>query len=363
MGRAAKQQMIIDRHARIAEAHRSNADLVVVTVSGLALVGLAWDGLDGLMMGLVGWAPRQSDVLAVVVLGMIVVCLGYFSFRFYRAGRAATLTAAERSLLAEIDRGIRHGEFVPYFQPIYDAEAGRIVAAEALVRWVGHDGGVRMPAEFIPLMEKVGWLSRITGNMVAGAAAAVRRAAETGQAIQVSVNVSAQDFENLDLVREVEEACRREGVATDRLKIELTETQSLRQVELARDVAEALNARGVSVVLDDFGTGYASMHVLDLLPFSQIKLDRFFVKGLHDDPVARAIVKASVDLASALGADVVAEGIEDANTAARLHAMGIHLMQGFHYGPPMPLPDLVLRLTDPQWRIVAARNIRFAALA
>lgn len=311
--------------------------LLMALGAGLAVLGLAWEALKGLAARLVGMNMVRDDLLSALALGLLMVCLGYFGWQVRGRFQTRRLSAAERRQLAQIEAGLSRGEFVAYFQPIYDMKRGRVVAAEALVRWIDSGGAVRSPAEFIPLLEKAGRLHRVTRQMITGAAQALHFCGAEGVDIAISVNVSAQDLENIDLVGEIDQACRQLGVDAARLKVELTETHSLQRIDLARKVADALVARGIRIVLDDFGTGYASLHVLDLLPFSQIKLDRFFVSRIADDPIALAIVKTSLSLAACMGADVVAEGVEDAGTAAQLSQMGIRYVQGFHFGKPMPL--------------------------
>lgn len=332
---------------------RSSGELTLAAIAGITLVAFAWEGMDDVATDLTGWGLPQINTLVTLTLGITLICLFYFGGRVLRWANPFQLSRTERRLLAEIDEGVRNGEFVPYFQPIYDMRLGRIVAAEALARWVDRSGRVRQPNEFIPLMERTGRLHRITGGMLSGAAEAVRRCEAAGRRIDVSVNVSAQDFENSDLVREIEDICRNEGIPPERLKVELTETQSLQRIELAQEVARSLRARGVRLVLDDFGTGYAALHVLDLLPFSEVKLDRAFIAGIENDPRTMAVVRASIELAAAIGAEAVAEGVEDASTAARLRDMGIQLMQGYHFGRPMPLPDLLRWVSGPKMRIAS----------
>lgn len=318
-------------------ARGSRSSLVVAVGAGLAVLGLAWEALKGIAARLVGMSMVRDDLLSALALGLLVVCLGYFGWQVWSRFQIRRLSAAERRQLAEIEAGLSRGEFVSYFQPIYDMKRGHVVAAETLVRWIDSKGELRAPAQFIPLLEKAGRLHRVTRQMITGAAQALHFCGLEGLDVAISVNVSAQDLENIDLVGEIDQACRQLGVDSARLKVELTETHSLRRIDLARKVADALVARGVRIVLDDFGTGYASLHVLDLLPFSQIKLDRFFVSRIADDPIALAIVKTSLSLAACLGAEVVAEGVEDADTASRLSRLGIRYVQGFHFGKPMPL--------------------------
>ncbi|MFC3675757.1 EAL domain-containing protein [Ferrovibrio xuzhouensis] len=314
---------------------------IPVTLGVLALVALAWDGLKDIVIGDFGLPMLRADVLSGFALLVLMACVLAIGLRLIRRARADRLTRAEHRLLEEIDAGLRNGEFVPYFQPIYDLHEERVVAAEALVRWVDATGRVRPPADFIPLLEKTNRLTVLTRAMFDQVARSVADFDRAGLSIDVSVNISAQDFENIDVASEIETYCLIAGIAPNRVKVELTETHSLQRVDMARIAAAKLSARSIQLVLDDFGTGYASMHVLDLLPFSQIKLDRSFIAGLLTDPTARAIVKASRSLAFSLGLEVVAEGVEDAATVERLADMGIRLIQGYYYGRAMPAGEFL----------------------
>jgi EAL domain-containing protein (putative c-di-GMP-specific phosphodiesterase class I) len=333
-------------------AWSSRAGTFMATAAGLAVVGLSWEALKGVAARLIGTNMVRDDLLSGMALILLLVCFFYFGWQGWGRFQNRRLSLAERRQLAEVEAGLSRGEFVAYFQPIYDMRAGRIVAAEALVRWIDRDGKLRAPDEFIPLLEKAGRLHSITQRMISGAAQALHFCSLAGVEIDISVNVSAHDLENVDLVGEIEQACRQVGVEPRRLKVELTETHSLQRIDLASKVCDALVARGIRVVLDDFGTGYASLHMLDLLPFSQIKLDRFFVSRLAEDPIALAIVKTSLSLAACMNADIVAEGVEDAATAARLSQMGIRLVQGYHFGKPMPLRQFLHTVSSQRFALV-----------
>lgn len=361
MGPVHKPHIAVGSEVQAAKPLGSIGSVTVVVNAALALVGLTWQGFEDQLIAFLGWPPGRTDLL-IVVLGMGVIAASYVSLRLRRVQGTAVSDPDDHGRLAEIDDGILFGDFVPYFNPIRDVATGRIVAAEVVVRWIGPEGRVRLPDEFVPFMESSGRLHRITGRMIAAAAAAVRFSKDLGREIRVSVNVAAGDFQHLDLVREVEEACRREGIAVDRIGVEVAESVAMRRNDLAQAVAVALNARGVSIALDGFGAGGASMRVIESLPFSQIKLDRAVVEGLLSDPVAQAIAGCAVALAETLGAEVVANGVEDVVTVARLRDIGIGLMQGSDGAGAMTLSDLVLHLTDGRPRPAVAPGGRVVTL-
>ncbi|MES2858248.1 MAG: GGDEF and EAL domain-containing protein [Pseudomonadota bacterium] len=228
------------------------------------------------------------------------------------------------------------GQFEMFYQPEYDPTRDEWVAAEALLRW--RDGERVVPAcDIIGVIESSGLILAV-GKWV------LHRACQDatqwsplvdGSLPAVRVNVSSRQFDETDLVGDVMEALQASGLAPARLCLELTETTLMRDLERALEVLVKLRSAGVSVAIDDFGTGYASLVYLKRLPVDMLKIDRSFVRGIPASPVDTAIVRAVVGLATALGIDVIAEGVEHVHQQQALQAMGVRRMQGWLYARAM----------------------------
>jgi EAL domain-containing protein (putative c-di-GMP-specific phosphodiesterase class I) len=261
----------------------------------------------------------------------------------------ATLDQLE--LEQDLRRAIERDQLRLHFQPIVELSTGRIVSLEALVRWAHPTRGLVGPADFIPLAEETGFIRRI-GRWVLEQACRTAKGwpsvAGAPDGLSVSVNLSAREFARADLVDEVAAILAATGLPASRLEIEITESSVMDRSEAAVRALAALRAIGVRLVLDDFGTGYSSLAYLRLLPLDTIKVDRTFVAGLGagssgpDGSIAAAVIS----LAHGLGIGVVAEGIETAEQAAALIALGCDSGQGYLYSPAVPAEELAGLLGD-----------------
>lgn len=227
-------------------------------------------------------------------------------------------------------------QFELFYQPEYDPTQREWVAAEALLRWRDGDRVVAA-GEIIGVIESSGLILPL-GKWVLHRAC--RDAAQWSPLIDgslppVRVNVSGRQFDESDLVGDVMDALAASGLEPTRLCLELTETTLMRDLERALEVLVKLKSVGVSVAIDDFGTGYASLVYLKHLPIDLIKIDRSFVEGIPGAPVDTAIVQAVVGLATALGIDVIAEGVEHLVQQQALQAIGVRRMQGWLYARAM----------------------------
>lgn len=242
------------------------------------------------------------------------------------------------TLQRELRHGLRDGELSLYGQPIVDMRA-QVCGHEALLRWRHPVRGMVSPVEFIPVAEQTGlilpigqWVLREACRVLACWAGDPRRARWT-----LAVNLSARQLRQPDFVDSVRQALHAAGADPRRLKLELTESQLLHDVEDTIAKMEALAAEGIQFALDDFGTGYSSLSYLKRLPLTQLKIDRSFVRDLLTDPNDAAIARTIVQLAQSLEMEVVAEGVETAEQFEVLRAMGCRLFQGYHFGRPAPL--------------------------
>ena len=239
----------------------------------------------------------------------------------------------------DLARAIEAGELRVYLQPQVNA-AGRIVGAEALVRWLRADGTLVPPGEFIPLAEETGLILPLGDWVLQQAAALLRRWQDDPElaGLYLSVNVSAKQFRDPAFGQRVQQALAQHGIPARLLELEITESVFLDDLESARTTLQALDAQGVSLALDDFGTGYSSLAYLAELPFDTIKIDQRFVARLgQHSRQDEAIITTIIALGRKLRMRVLAEGVETERQETYLLSHGCHLLQGYRYGRPMPV--------------------------
>lgn len=243
----------------------------------------------------------------------------------------------ELSLHARIEEGLRNGDIWLAFQSQLDLRQKRVVGAEALIRWNHPTRGPIAPDAFILQAERAGRIDSLTYWVLEEAITAALELNAIGPRFQMSINLSAQMVDKADLVGNFSEIVRRRGIDPDLLTIEVTETSSVRNRPAACHNLSELRALGFRLSIDDFGTGEASLTYLADLPSDELKIDRRFVSRLLTSDRDRAIVTNTILLAHALGQTVVAEGIEDSETLARLRELGCDHAQGFFIGRPQPI--------------------------
>ena len=259
------------------------------------------------------------------------------SVEIYQAGE---VSAARRKLSLETDlrRAIEGGDLALAYQPVIDLQTGMIAGYEALARWPHEEHGSIPPTEFIPVAEESGLivpLGRWALDLATATLADWDRKAGRTIPIRVAVNVSAIQLARDDVAAAVEGALRRAGIGGNRLTLELTESAIIRDPERATRALQGLKDLEARVAMDDFGTGYSSLAYLQKLPIDILKIDRSFVTGMLKDRDSIAIVRAVLSLASALNMDTTAEGIETAELAQTLAALGCCHGQGYFFAKPL----------------------------
>jgi diguanylate cyclase (GGDEF)-like protein/excisionase family DNA binding protein len=240
---------------------------------------------------------------------------------------------------AELRRGIDDDQLRLVYQPLVSLEDARIVGAEALVRWEHPERGIVMPADFVPLAEDTGLIVPIGAWVIEEACRQLARWSAAGLAAElpyIAVNVSGRQLVVDDLPAVVARALERTGIAPSRLALEITESVLMERTASPTSVLQDLRALGVRLFLDDFGSGYSSLSYLKRFPLDALKIDQSFVSGIADRGHDLHLVEAIVGIASALGLQTVAEGVETCEQVEILLDLGCHIAQGYHFARPMP---------------------------
>ncbi|GAK45024.1 PAS/PAC sensor-containing diguanylate cyclase/phosphodiesterase [Tepidicaulis marinus] len=244
----------------------------------------------------------------------------------------------------DLRRALERKELEAYYQPIMCLSDGRVAGFEALLRWHHPAYGLLTPDDFIPLAEETGLIVEI-GRFVLGQAAhdlaGWQKLFPLQRPLFVSVNVSSRQLLRHDLIQDLEEFLSKTSIAPESLKLEVTESLVMENPELAARMLHRVKKKGAGLSLDDFGTGYSSLSYLQRFPFDTLKIDRSFVsESLHNEETM-VIVKAMVTLAKGLGLDVVAEGVETDEQAAKMMSLRCDFAQGFRYGKAMTSSEAV----------------------
>lgn len=264
---------------------------------------------------------------------------GKNNYQFYKKEMNAT-SFQRLSLETSLRRALEREEFLLYYQPVVNLYTGKLVSAEALVRWQHPDMGLISPADFIPLAEETGMIVPL-GEWVLLAACAQNKAWQQAglPLVRVAVNLSCQQFAERNLARVVEEVLEETGLAADYLGLEITESLMMRNVDASIAVLRELSSMGVSLSLDDFGTGYSSLSYLKRFPLDILKIDRSFVREIPHDNDDVTLTRVILAMAGNLGLKVVAEGVENQEQLEFLKNQGCDMMQGYLVSPPVSVAD------------------------
>ena len=264
-------------------------------------------------------------------------------------GTATAFTAAieiefdeRRFLEKELGRALDEAAFEVHYQPIVTADGGRIVGAEALLRWTHPSRGQIVPATFVPVAEQCGLMPRLGEFVLARALADAARWPDLG----IAVNLSPVQVRDPALVDTISALLREHGIPASRLTLEVTEGVLMDNPDEAKARLGRLKALGVQLALDDFGTGYSSLSYLQRFNFDKLKIDRGFVEPLSRDQSSNALVQAIVALGRALDLTLLAEGVETEEQRVRLRLAGCQEMQGFLFARPGPREELDRLVAD-----------------
>lgn len=250
----------------------------------------------------------------------------------------------------EVHRAMRSGWIGPHFQPKVDLVTGMMDGVEALARWEAPDGTRCSPAQFIPVAEREDLIDDLCLNLLKDTLPWLDRWGKAGQTPTVSVNVSGRSLASPRFAERLVSLVEGSGHAPSRFVLEVTESA------IAHDPAEAIacmsrfRLRGFGLSIDDYGTGYSSLQRLATTPFTELKVDRSFVRHAGDSPRQRAVLQSAIEIGCKLGLATVAEGIETTEELHMVREMGCSHAQGFLFAPAMP-GDLVL-----DWLRVSGRG-------
>ncbi|WKA26779.1 EAL domain-containing protein [Bradyrhizobium roseum] len=252
------------------------------------------------------------------------------------------------TLEAELAAAVNRDEFELFYQPQLHLADGRLIGAEALIRWHHPIRGLIAPAGFMPVVNTSPISERIAKWVLNTACAKAAAWERSGHTIRIGVNLSPSMFNSGDLADTVQQALASSGLSPTNLELEVTEDILLHDEKGALDTFLTIQKLGVRIVFDDFGTGFASLSYLKKFPLDGLKIDQSFVFGLLANPDDAAIVSSTIGLSRQLGLSVIAEGIEDRATADLLVKMGCEEGQGYFFGRPVPASEFEARfLRDP----------------
>jgi len=264
---------------------------------------------------------------------------GHNNVVFFDGQMQATVTA-RTEIESDLREAILKEQFVIYYQAQVDS-LGQTIGVEALIRWQHPIRGLVPPNEFIPLAEETGLILPIGRWVLDAACTQLADWAKRHEfsPLTIAVNISAHQFHHKDFVDQVLDALMRKNVDPRRLKLELTESLLVHDLDDVIAKMNALKMQGVGFSLDDFGTGYSSLSYLKHLPLDQLKIDQSFVRDVIDDPSDAAIAQTIIALGQSLGLSVIAEGVETEAQKALLASQGCMTYQGYLFSKPLPLGD------------------------
>jgi diguanylate cyclase (GGDEF)-like protein/PAS domain S-box-containing protein len=246
------------------------------------------------------------------------------------------------ALEQSLRRALENNELEMYYQPQIDAISGRIVGAEALMRWNHPTRGIVSPGEFLPFAEENGLMLPISDWMIVALCRDMLQWKNIGgNQVRLSLNLSPQYLDRGEFFEKMRGALLRYGIPPSQIEVEITENICIRNPQHAIEQLNKLGQLGVSVAIDDFGTGYSSLAYLHRFPVHTIKIDQSFVKEIHDEHGHYPVVLAIISIARGLGLNLIAEGVETDSQARYLRSNGCLTMQGYLFHRPMPLPRFI----------------------
>ena len=331
-------------------APRGDVQLMTETAHEiLAALGepVSVDGIDitpAASIGIVKWAAGEGvDSKELLRRAEVAIYLAKGSSRskvVHYDPRHDGFSKERLRVADELRRSIANGEIDVWYQPQIDASTMGTCAVEALVRWRHPTEGLLSPVTFLPAARRAGLMPLLSAKVVRRAVADAAAWRRSGIDVRVTVNCAPPELLSGMFVPHLKEAITAAGLPPDRIVLEVTEDSFIGEPERVRELIQDVRDFGVHVAIDDYGTGFSSLAYLRDFAVDELKLDRSFVSAIGFDDRSRTIVASTIRMASELGLRTVAEGVEDASTAADLIAMGVTALQGFRIARPMPAVDV-----------------------
>ncbi|MGB5940920.1 MAG: EAL domain-containing protein [Rhodanobacter sp.] len=284
-------------------------------------------------------ATAPDDLLQHAETALVAVkAQGLHGYRFFTASMSER-ARARRRIETALRQALPRHELELHYQSKVDAHSGRIVGAEALLRWQANGREPYVPDQFIPVAEDTGLILPIGAWVLRQACRQARQWLHAGHRIPLSVNVSPLQFQHAEFCNWLDEVLDESGLEADLLELELTERMVMSGGDATTGLLQRIKRRGVRLSLDDFGTGYCSLSYLKHFPIDALKIDRVFVRDITSDRDTATITSAIIAMARSLGKQVIAEGVETRAQGAFLRHAGCSQLQGFLYGAPMPATE------------------------
>ena len=243
-------------------------------------------------------------------------------------------------LLNSVHQGLADNAFHLVYQPKHDVRSGACRSAEALLRWQHPELGFVSPAEFIPLIEKTALIGPLTDWVIRTAIRQTAAWHRQGHPIKIAINLSADNFDEPDICARLLQACREYGLEPRYLEIECTEGTWMESASILKAMHD-IRASGMSLALDDFGTGYSNFSYLQNVPASVVKVDQSLIRNVHTNVRDQRIVRSLIALAGELDYQVVAEGVETAESLELIRSWGCQVAQGYYFAKPLPAQDFL----------------------
>jgi sensor c-di-GMP phosphodiesterase-like protein len=275
-------------------------------------------------------ATSQADLkwLGIYASGAMVLIAGVIVLLLPRRNN--------NNPVAEIERALAAGEFVPYYQPIVDIRSGQLRGAEVLVRWKKPDGTLVLPGAFIPLAESSGLIRDMTTDLMRRVCAEAGSAVGCRPALKISFNFAGKLFGDESIIKDVRKIFTGSPIKLSQVVLELTERDPIENFTETRRVIAALQGLGVRIAIDDVGTGHSGLSYILKLGVDIIKIDKMFVDAIGTDRNSTTIVETLIDLAHNMRMDIVAEGVENFEQVMHLRELGVRSAQGYVFAPPLP---------------------------
>lgn len=247
---------------------------------------------------------------------------------------------AQKSEVIDMAHAVASDQFCLHFQPIVEIATRRVKGLEALARWSHPSRGLLLPETFLEQVINDGLMQALTDMVVHTTVLQASKLKQRGEDLTLSMNVTASTLLDLSLPDRIANLCKEHNAPADKLILEVTETEAMRDTTRTMDVLLRMRIRNIGVSIDDFGTGFSSLRELQRMPFSEMKIDKSFVMDMADNKDSAVIVSSIIDLAHNLGIKVIAEGVEDPRAWQMLAERGCDYAQGYLMARPMPAAEL-----------------------